>query len=170
MPWMTIPIALAIASTAAAATTAGVTIDESLNQSGQPKIPTTPTPLTSSQNASTTAAVGQQLPSLQALTGGSVSPEYASQFGSTQSGNANNPQATGDIQAAINQFFGLSAQGATGLTGPGGGGATGSNTGGGGILDLLSKAKQPAAGGDTGGGDFVSSLLNSDSFKGLLGA
>lgn len=142
---------------------------EIANQPGKPKIQTSPTPLTTAQNASTTAAVGQQLPSLQALTGGSVSPEYASQFGATQSGNANNPQATGDIQAAINQYFGLNAPGSTGLTGPGGGGPTGNS--GGGILDLLSKAKPPAGGGDTGGsGDFVNSLLNSENFKGLVGA
>jgi hypothetical protein len=156
----------------AAAATAG-TVYSLENQPGKPKLPTGPAPLTTSQNASQAAAVGQQLPSLQSMTGGSVSPEYAAQFGATQSGVANDPQATGNIQDAVNKFFGLTAPGNTGLTPTTGGG------GGGGILDLLSKPSQstpgatgvPGAGGGGGGGgsDFISSLLNSDSFRGLAG-
>jgi hypothetical protein len=166
---MPVPLIAAIATIAAAGTTTGLAIDSALNQPGSPKIPTTPSPMTTTQNAQTTSAVGQQLPNLQSLTGGSVSPEYASQFGATQTGVANNPQAGGDVQAAINQFFGLSAPGSTGIT------ASGSSptSGGPGILDLLTKSgtsPSPATtGGGGGGSDFVSSLLSSDTFRGLAG-
>lgn len=157
-----IPLLVPILTAAAAATTIGTQIYSLENQPGVPKPSTTPSPLTAAQNANQAASVGGQLPNLQALTGGSVSPEYSAQFGATQSGVANDPQATGNIQAAINQFFGLSAPGSSGLTtssGPGGGG---------GIADLLTKAKIPGAGGE-GGGNFVDSILSGDSFKGLAG-
>jgi hypothetical protein len=165
---MPVPLIAAIATIAAAGTSTGLAIDSALNQPGAPKPPSaTPTPLTSSQNASTTSAVGQQLPNLQSLTGGSVSPEYFSQFGATQTGNANNPQASGDVQSAINSFFGIAAPGSSGLTTPSGG----TSAGGPGILDMLTKAStpSPASGGSTSSPDFVNSLLNSDSFKGLSG-
>jgi hypothetical protein len=165
---MPLPVIVALASLAAAGTTTGLAIDSALNQPGQPKLPTAPTPLTSTQNAQTTAAVGQQLPSEQALTGGSLSPEAAAQFGATGAGVANNPQASGDIQAAINQFFGLGAPGSSGLTT-----APGSTSSGGpGILEMLSKAVPGAGGGGgTPGGspDFINSMLNSDTFRGLAG-
>lgn len=152
----------AIATVAAAATTTGVSLYEASNQPGTPKPPTA-APMTPGQNAQTTAAVGQQLPNLQSLTGGSVSPEYAAQYGSTQAGVGNDPKASGDVQAAINNFFGLTAPGSTGLTGGGGGGGSP-------ILDMLTKGGKPSTPG-TGGGtpDFVNSLLSSDSFKGLAG-
>src|SRR5271157_3198089 len=118
-------------------------------------------PLTQAQNASTTAAVGQQLPNLQSLTGGSLSPEYAASVGGINSGNANNPQASGDIQAAINQFFGLSAPGSTGLT-P----SAGSNPGGPGIMDLLTKG---GGGGGANLGGWVQQQLQGNQFSGLQG-
>lgn len=161
--------AIAIASIVAAGATAGTTLYEASQSPGTPKPPSTaPTPLTSVQNANQSASVGQQLPTLQSLTGGSVSPEYAAQYGATQSGNAGDPQATGNIQDAINKFFGLGATGNSGLTSTAGSGVSG----GGGILDLLSKGKPPGGEpsfGGGGGNDFVTSLLNSDSFKGLAG-
>lgn len=160
---MPVPLIAAIATIAAAGTSTGLAIDSALNQPGTPKPPSgLPTPLTSSQNSAQTAAVGRQLPTLQSLTGGSVSPEYAAQFGSTQAGTANDPQATGNIQAAINSFFGLAAPGSSGLTAPSGGGSPG----GAGILDILSKGKPPATSGP-GGTDFVDSLLGGGDFKGL---
>jgi len=164
----TIALVTMIATVAASGTTAGLAIDSALNQPGQPKLPTTATPLTASQNAQTTSAVSQQLPTLQSLTGGSLSPEYGSQFGSIQAGVANNPQAAGDIQAALNQFYGLSAPGSTGLTTTPGGVSPG---GGNPIMDLLTKAK-PASTPDSGGGgsDFINSLLSGNDFKGLVGA
>ncbi len=165
MPF-TIGLAAALATIAAAGTSTGLAIDSALNQPGAPKPPSAvPSPLTSTQNASQTAAVSQQLPTLQALTGGSVSPEYAASFGATQSGVANDPRATGNIQEAVNQYFGLSAPGSAGLT------ASGTTGGGPGILDLLTKGKGPTSATSTGGGetDLVSSLLRSDDFKGLAG-
>lgn len=162
---MPVGLVAAIATIAAAATTTGVTLYEAANQPGTPKPSTTPSPLTTSQNSQQAAAVGQQLPTLQSLTGGSVSPEYASQFGATQAGVANDPQATGNIQAAINQFFGLSAPGSTGLTPPGGGAG-----GAGDIISLLSKPKSATPGASPEiGPDFVNNLLSSDAFKGLTG-
>ena len=142
----------------------GLSIDEAINAPSAPKISATPPPLTGPQNAQTTAAVGQQLPTLQSLTGGSLSPEYASQFGATQGGAANNPQATGDIQAAINQYYGLTSPGQTGLN------PTGStpNSGTPGILDILSKP--PGSTGQPGGNgiqNWVQRQLNGNQFQGL---
>lgn len=123
--------------------------------------------MTATQNQQQQALVGQQLPNLQSLTGGSLSPEYAAQFGALQSGLGNDPQASGNIQAAVNQFFGLTAPGTTGFT-PGTSGTPGvsSGTGGGGLMDLISRAS-PSGGG--GGGSFVNDSLNSEMFKGLAG-
>lgn len=124
------------------------------------------TPLTTTQNQQQQALVGQQLPNLQSLTGGSLSPEYAASFGATQSGLANDPQASGNIQAAINQFFGLTAPGTTGFTpGTAGSPGVGGGTGGGGLMDLISRAS-PSGGG--GGGSFVNDQLSGDLFKGLV--
>jgi hypothetical protein len=160
------PLAVAIATIAAAAASTGLGIYEATNQPGKPKLPTGPAALTGTQNAQQTAAVSQQLPTLQSMTGGSVSPEYAAQFGATGAGVANDPQATGNIQDAINKFFGLSATGTSGLT-P----ASGGSTGGGDILSMLSKGKPPTpgGGGDVGSPDFVNSILNGDAFRGLVG-
>jgi hypothetical protein len=145
---------------------------------GQPSTPkasdpTKLTPLTAGQNASQTATVGQQLPNLQSLTGGSLSPEYAAQFGALQSGLGNDPQASGNIQSAINQFFGLNAPGQTGLTPS----STATTPGGGsGILDLL---KMPGSGGGGSGtpgmsggggyGSWIQQQLQGNNFQGLGG-
>ncbi len=162
MPF-TLALAAALAGIASAGVGTGLSIDSALNQPSAPKLPTsTATPLTASQNASTTAAVGQQLPTLQALTGGSVSPEYAAQFGSTQAGVNNTPGASGDVQAAINQFFGLGASGSTGLTTPTGG----TNPGGNPLGDIV-KRLTSSGGGEGGSPSFVNSLLSGDDFKGL---
>ncbi len=165
---LTWPIAAAIASIVGAGATTGVGLYEASQTPSQPKLPTsvTQTPLTGPQNAQTQAAVSQQLPTLQSLTGGSVSPEYAASFGATQSGNANNPQASGDVQAAINQFFGLGASGSSGLTAAPGSTSPGGNP----LTDLLSKVSIPGGGGGGGGSDFVSNLLSGSDFHGLVGA
>ena len=134
--------ALAIGSIIAAGV-GGTEMGLQLSGAGQPSTPkasTTPSPLTAAQNQNQQTAVGQSLPNLQSITGGSLSPEYAAQFGALQSGTANDPQATGNIQAAINQFFGLNAPGQSGLTSS----SSAPSGGGGGILDLLSK---PTSGG-----------------------
>lgn len=122
-----------------------------------------PTPQTTAQNEAQRAAVSSTLPTLQALTGGSLSPEYASQYGATQSGLGNTPQAAGNIQAAINAFFGLTAPGTTGLT------PSATTTGGGSTstIDMLNRATGSRGPTTGGGGSLVDSMLSSDEFKGL---
>lgn len=146
----------------AAGVTAGTQIGLTLSGAGQPgsaKMPTGPTALTSAQNAAQQAAVSSQLPNLQSMTGGSLSPEYAAQFGATQSGLANDPQATGNIQAAINKFFGLTAPGETGLT-PGS-----SASSGGGIMDFI---KNPATITPHASPGWIDQTLQGNDFKGLV--
>lgn len=172
-----IPFIPLIAAGLTAAST-GVGLYETLSQPGHPSASNKPTPLTASQNRQQEAAVGQALPNLQSLTGGSLSPEYAAQFGATQAGLANDPQASGNVQAAINQFFGLAAPGNTGLTPSTTGGGnwladliakvkpTDASPGGG-IADLI---KMPSGGGAPGGGgNFANDMLSGDLFKGLTG-
>ena len=124
----------------AAGLTAGVSLYEASQTPGTPKAPapTPPQPQSAETNQAQKASVASSLPTLQSLTGGSLSPEYAAQFGATESGLNNTPQAAGNIQAAINEFFGLVAPGKTGLT-------PSSTTSGGGILEQLSKASIPGA-------------------------
>jgi hypothetical protein len=147
----------AIAAIIGAGTAAGGTIYSAVNApSGPPKPSTTLTPLTGTQNQAQTASVANALPTLQSLTGGSLSPEYAAQFGATQSGLANDPQAPGNIQAAINSFFGLTAPGNSGLT-------PSSSSGGSDILSLLSNATPGATPSLTG------ATTGGDGFRGLVG-
>lgn len=144
----------------AAGVTAGTQIGLTLSQGGGggSSLPTTPTttPQSPTTNAAQKASVASALPNLQSLTGGSLSPEYAAQFGASQAGLSNNPQAAGNVQAAINQFFGLNAPGESGLQ-PGGGnvGKT--------ILDTLSQSRQPS----TGTGGNVSEQILADEFHGF---
>lgn len=142
--------------------TAGESIFGALNRPSAPRVTApAPTPQTTAQNEAQRAAVSSTLPTLQALTGGSLSPEYASQYGATQTGLGNNPQAVGNVQQAINQFFGLTATGTTGLT------PASSTTGGGGTstIDLLTRAASSRS--PTSGGGLVDSLLSSDEFRGI---
>jgi hypothetical protein len=166
-----------IASASVGAAGVGLSIDQAVNAPGTPKISGTPSPLTGQQNAQQASAVGQQLPNLQSLTGGSLNPEYSAQFGATQAGVGNDPRATGNIQEAINQYFGLTAPGQTGLTpsgsGPSGGpgitSLTGSQPpspatiggGGGGIMDLLK------GGGGAGIQGWIQQQLQGNNFQGL---
>ena len=123
-------------------------------------------PLTASQNQSQQAAVSQALPNLQSLTGGSLSPEYAAQFGATQAGLGNDPKATGNIQEAINQFFGLTAGVTSGLS-P----SSSVAPSGGGIMDLIKLPPSTGGGtpGVTGGSDWVTQALQGNDFRGLAG-
>jgi hypothetical protein len=159
-----IPLLVPILTAAAAATTIGTQVYSLENQPGTPKAPsTTPIPLTAAQNQNQAAAVTQGQPNLTSQVGGSVSPEYRAQWGALDTGVANDPQAAGNIIAGINQYLGLAAPGNTGLS-------TSGPSGGSGIMELLSKAKLPGAGGGgEGGGSFVDSILSGDSFKGLAG-
>lgn len=152
----------AIASIIGASVAVGGEAYSLSNQPSTPKATTAPVPLTTTQNSGQTAAVAQQLPTLQSLTGGSLSPEYAANFGALNSGVTNDPQATGNIQSAINSFFGLTAPGSSGLT------STPTSGGGGGILDLLkpqgssSPISSPSA-----ISSWVQSVLNGNQFQGL---
>jgi len=150
-----------------AGATAAETIYSAVNQPGQPKaIDPTKQPLTAAQNRQEQSAVSQALPDLQSLTGGSLSPEYAAQFGALQSGLGNDPKAAGNVQAAINQFFGLAAPGKMGLS------PESASTGGGGIWDFI-KDILPRLSGQQAqaqpGLDFASQTLQGNDFKGLAG-
>ena len=148
------------AITSIAGTGVGVGLELSNLGGGGAPTPTTPgapAPQTSTTNAAQTAAVSSTLPTLQSLTGGSLSPEYAAQWGSTQAGLGNNPAAAGNIIKAINDFYGLTAPGTTGLTGPSStstapapGTSTSSPSPD--ILSLLTKAIPQSSGSGGGGG------------------
>jgi hypothetical protein len=158
-------IIAAIIGAAVTATTTGLELS-GVGRPDSPKAPAPgPQPLTTGQNQQQQAAVSQQLPNLQSLTGGSLSPEYAAQFGALQSGVGNDPQASGNVQAAINQFFGLTAPGQTGLT---------SSTGTGGGNPLADLLKTPLSGGTSpppggGYGPWIQQAINGNEFRGLQG-
>ncbi len=159
-----LPLVVEIIGSAIAGVSAGTSIYGALNKPSAPKAgPTGPTPQTAAQNEAQKASVAQTLPTLQSLTGGSVSPEYAAQYGATQSGLGNNPAAAGNIQAAINSFFGLAAPGTTGLT------PSSATAGGGGTstIDMLNRAGAGRSGGGGGGGSLVDSMMTGDEFRGL---
>jgi hypothetical protein len=163
MPFATTALAIAaIASAGLGASELGMSL-AGVGKPDTPKASTTPSPLTAQQNSQQQAAVGQQLPTLQSMTGGSLSPEYAAQFGATQAGVGNDPRATGNIQEAINKYFGLSAPGDTGIT-PSGTGPSGSP----GITSLTGGAPQGGAG-IGGGGGIMDILRNSGGGGGIQG-
>lgn len=159
------PMVIPIITAVAAAVSAASGIMGMVDRPGTPKVPDpTKQPLTAAQNKQEQAAVGQALPDLQSMTGGSLSPEYAAQFGALQSGLANDPKATGNVQAAINQFFGLAAPGKTGFTPEA---AASSETP---FTDFLKKIMPQLSGQQPqGGSDWVSQTLQNQDFKGLAG-
>lgn len=161
---MVVPIIAAVASAVSAASGIMSMIE---GPPGTPKVPDpTKQPLTAAQNKAQQAAVGQSLPDLQSLTGGSLSPEYAAQFGATQAGLGNDPKATGNVQEAINQFFGLAAPGKTGLSPES---ASSASTP---LTDLLKSIFPQMAGQQQQGGmgsDWASQTLQGNDFKGLAG-
>lgn len=157
MPFI-IPFIPLIAAGVTAGTSLGLTLS---NQPSAPQVPTapiTPPAQTDTTNTAQKAAVASSLPNLQSLTGGSLSPEYASQWAGLNTGLGNNPQAGGNVQSAINQFFGFGAPNTSSLSTAG---PTGNS-----ITDLLSRtgATSTPAG---GGGGLLDSLLQSDVFKGF---
>jgi hypothetical protein len=144
----------------------GYSIYEKESAPGAPKPSAVPPPLTTQGNQQQAAAVGQQLPDLQSLTGGSLSPEYYAQFGAGQAGLSNDPRSTGNIQQAISQFFGLPASGTTGLTTN----SISAPSGGPGILDMLKSSGTGTATPLSAGGGmpaWISSVLNGNEFRGL---
>lgn len=159
MPFI-IPFIPLIAAGVTAGTSLGLTLS---NQPSAPQVPTTPaTPPAQTQtvNQAQRASVASAAPNEQSMTGSSLSPEYYAQWAGLNTGLGNNPQAAGNIQSAINQFFGFGAPGTTGLstTGPAG------NS----ITDLLSRTGATPGGSPAGGGGgLLDSLLQSDVFKGF---
>ena len=157
--------ALIVGLISAAVGAAGVadTIYNQVNPpSASPQAATPATPAATAPSAGATraqvAGVESTFPTLQSFTGGSLSPEYAAQWGGTQSGLGNDPQAAGILQQAINQYFGLGAPGQSGLTSPGG------NS----ITDILSKVNPGGSPGATATGTgLVDNLLQSGDFKGF---
>lgn len=155
--------ALIIGLISAAVGAAGVadTIYNQVNApSGPATTPTQPQPSAAPAgiNQAKVAGVESTFPTLQSFTGGSLSPEYAAQWGATQTGLGNDPQAAGILQQAINQYFGLGAPGQSGLTSPGG------NS----ITDILSKVNPGGSPGATATGTgLVDNLLQSGDFKGF---
>lgn len=162
MPFI-VPFIPLIAAGITAGTSLGLTLS---NQPGSaPQIPTTPVtpgPQTQATNLAQRASVAAAAPNQQALTGNSLSPEYWAQWAGLNTGLGNNPQAAGNIQAAINQVIGVGAPNTSSLSTAG---PTGNS-----ITDLLSRVGATSgtpAGGGAGGGSLVDSLLQSDAFRGF---
>ena len=159
MPFI-IPFIPLIAAGIGAGTSIGLDLS---NQPSSAPATTTPTPTAQTPATSTgqKAAVANALPTLQFLTGGSVSPEYAAQWGGQQTGVNSDPQSAGNVQAAINQFFGLSAPSTSGLS------TTGVAPTGNSITNLLSRVTLPSSSSGSGGGGIIDAALNSQEFKGF---
>lgn len=105
----------AIAAIVSAAVNAAQLGYQISNAPGTPKVSTTPKPLTPAQNQQQTMQASQAAPNMQEATGGSLSPEATASYIAQQSNASGVPLAGQNIQAAINQFFGLTGQGNQGL-------------------------------------------------------
>lgn len=117
-----IPLLIPILTGAAAATGIGTSIYSLTNQPGTPK-PVVPTKAETDASALKTrnsqeAAISQQLPGLQAQTGGSLSPEALLQLSTLLSGQGNTPGIGGSVQDLLDKMKG-GAPSSPGLT-PGG--------------------------------------------------
>lgn len=165
--------ALVIGLISAAVGAAGVadTIYNQVNAPSGPTAPTPtgPTPQTPATNQAQIAAASQSIPNVLSSTSGFASPGYTEDVASTATGLGSNPQAVGNLQAAINQYFGLSAPGTSGL-------ASGGNNPVTGLLQSLpgvpgvtgASAFGGGGGGLAGGGSsIVDNLLNQQDFKGF---
>jgi hypothetical protein len=120
MPEGLIALLPLILGSAAAATTVGTSIYNATNQPGTPKPapPAAPNPADASKTRATQeAALSQQLPGLQAQTGGSLSPEALLQLSTLLSGQAGSPGIGGSVQDLLQKMNG------------GGGGGSGNSPG-----------------------------------------
>ena len=104
------PAALALLPLLIGAAGVGTSIYSMSNQPGTPK-PTPQTPAQAQTAATNTrntqeAALSQQLPGLQAQTGGSLSPEALLQLSERLSGQANAPGIGGSVQDMIAKMNG----------------------------------------------------------------
>jgi hypothetical protein len=84
------------------------------------------------------AAIGQQLPGLQAQVGGSVSPEYYLQMAQLGAGTTNQPGSAASAWDSVSQYFGLGSPGLTTNTGTSSGGLTAGATTGAGTSSIVS--------------------------------
>jgi hypothetical protein len=122
MPQGLVALLPLIFSGAAAATTIGTSIYSAENQPGMPK-PVVPTQAQTDATAASArktqeAALSQQLPGLQAQTGGSLSPEALLQLSQLLSGQAGTPGIGGSVQDLLSKM-GSGGSSSPGLT-PGG--------------------------------------------------
>ena len=119
----------AIATIVGAATSVGVEGYQLSNQPGTPKPPGPapgPTPAQQAQTQATqTAAVGQQLPTLEGLTSGYANPEYYGQQGALAAGVAGQSGGAGAAASAVEKAFGLPPGTLSGVKGGGTGGGPG---------------------------------------------
>ena len=157
----------AVAAIIGASTAVGGEAYSLANQPSTPKPSAVPPPLTPQGNYQQVASASSPLSNLYESVPG-INPGYAAQWTAGQSGLSNDPRATGNIQAALNQYLGLGSPGDTGVT-PLGTGPSGVP----GILELLSR---PNTGGSptTGGSNpaianWVQQALSGNSFQGLQG-
>jgi hypothetical protein len=102
----------------------GTSIYSLTNQPGAPK-PVTPTPAQAQATATNTrktqeAALSGEFPSLQAATGGSLSPEAWLQLSQLLSGQAGTPGIGGSVQDLLDKLKGGSTVTAGNATGSGG--------------------------------------------------
>lgn len=145
--------ALIVGIISAAVGAAGVGESIAQSQGGGPPKPTPVIPQAqpAATNQAQIAAVNQSIPNYITNTSGFAAPGYYEQMAGTQTGLSGNPQASGNLQAAIQQYFGLTAPGQTGFAG---------------------QTSNPVTGGSplTGGGSsIVDNLLNNQDFKGFAG-
>ena len=122
-----LPAIAAIASIGAAGTTIGLDLANAGGPSmPKPVPPTGPTPAQQqADKAQKTAAIGQQLPTIEGLTSGYANPEYYGQQGSLAAGVAGQSGGAGAAAAAVEKAFGLPPGTLSASTGGGGGGAPG---------------------------------------------
>jgi hypothetical protein len=119
-----LPLIAAIGGIASAGTTIGLDLANSGGPSTpKPVPPTGPTPAQQQADAAQkTAAVGQQLPTIEGLTSGYANPEYYGQQGALAAGVAGESGGTGAAASAVEKAFGLPPGTLSGVTGGGGGG------------------------------------------------
>jgi hypothetical protein len=113
------PLSLAIAAAIAGLAASGVGIGETLaNKPGDPAKPTPPTAAQTADTANQTkqnqlAALSQQTPNIQALTGGSLSPDAWAQMASILSGQAGSPGIGASQQDLVTKLLSGNSGGGT---------------------------------------------------------
>jgi hypothetical protein len=122
-----LPVIAAIAGIGAAGTTIGLDVANAGGPSmPKPVPPAGPTPAQQQADAAQkTAAVGQQLPTIEGLTSGFANPDYYGQQGALAAGVAGESGGPGAAASAVEKAFGLPPGTLSGVSGGTGGGAPG---------------------------------------------